>query len=278
MAILSIQSAVVFGHVGNSVAALPLERLGHEVWRLDTVCFSNHPGHGKFRGRVVPADELAALLDGVDALGVIGKCQGVLTGYLGEAANAGVAADAVTRAKRANAGVRYLLDPVIGDDRRTYVRAGVPEAIRAELLPLADIVKPNAYELGYLTGRSIDGPQSAVLAAKELLRLGPRAVVVTGLRADDRIDMLAVAGDGVWRVSARLSPRSYNGTGDLIAALLLGHYLATGSLASSLQLAASGVAEAIQATEASGERELTLVPSLERIVAPPTLLAIERLE
>ncbi len=278
MAILSIQSAVVCGHVGNSVAALPLERLGFEVWRLDTVTFSNHPGHGRFRGRVVPAAELKDLLEGVDELGALPRCRGILTGYLGEAASAEVAEDAIGRVKRANAGARYLLDPVIGDDGRSYVRSGVAEAIQRRLLPLADIVKPNAYELGVLTGRTVDGPEGAARAARELLARGPKAVVVTGLRAAGRIAMIAAAGDGVWSVSAPLLPRSFNGTGDLMAALLLAHLLAGKSLDKALALAGSGVAEAIAATEAAGARELALVPALERIIAPPTLLEVERLE
>ena len=133
MPILSIQSSVVYGHVGNSVAALPLMRLGHEVWRLDTVAFSNHPGHGGFSGRVVPPAEIAELLRGLKALGVLADCRAVLSGYLGEAGTAAVVADAVSSAKSANPKAIYLLDPVIGDGGRVFVRPGVPEAIVARL-------------------------------------------------------------------------------------------------------------------------------------------------
>jgi pyridoxine kinase len=278
MAILSIQSAVVYGHVGNSAAALPLQRLGFEVWRLDTVSFSNHPGHGRFTGRVVPASALAELVDGLEGLGVLGECQGVLTGYLGEAANAEVAADAIRRVKQANPQARYVLDPVIGDEGRVYVRPGVAEAIRDRLLPLAEVVKPNLFELGWLTGRSVEDLAGIRAAALALIGRGPQGVIVTGLRAGDRIRMLAVSREAAFAVSAPYVPRGFNGTGDLVAALALGHLLKGEALPAVLALAASGVAEAIQATLAAGTKELALVEAVDRIVKPPSLLAVERLD
>ena len=130
MAILSIQSAVAYGHVGNAVAVPALQALGLEVWRVDTVGFSNHPGHGRFTGGVRPATEIAHLIEGIDTLGVMGECEAVLSGYLGEAATADAVAGAVEAARRARPDARYVLDPVIGDDGRVFVRDGVPEAIR----------------------------------------------------------------------------------------------------------------------------------------------------
>ena len=278
MAILSIQSAVVYGHVGNSAAALPLERLGFEVWRLDTVSFSNHPGHGAFAGRVTPAPELRQLLDGIARLGVLGQCEGVLTGYMGEAENAAVAADAVRRVKQANAVALYLLDPVIGDEGRSYVRPGVAEAIRDDLLPLADVVKPNLFELAWLTGRPVGTIEETKLAARALLSRGPEAVIVTALARDPSAEMLAVGAEGAWLAKAPYVARGFNGTGDLMAALVLGHWLKGEPLARVLALAASGVAEAIRATVAKGTKELALIETIDRIVKPPTLLPVERID
>jgi pyridoxine kinase len=278
MPILSIQSSVVYGHVGNSVAALPLMRLGHEVWRLDTVAFSNHPGHGSFSGRVVPPAEIAELLRGLKGLGVLKDCRAVLSGYLGEAGTAAVVAEAVAAVKSANPQALYLLDPVIGDAGRVFVRPGVPEAIAERLLPLADLCTPNVFELEQLTGTKVTDLDSARVAAHALRRRGPRTVVVTGLPENGRISTLAVTNQGLWRVTAPRVDRPLNGTGDLISALILGHYLASGSIAEALRLAASGMAEAIAATVAAGRRELALVQALERIVHPPDPIAVEKVD
>ena len=278
MPILSIQSSVVYGHVGNSVAALPLMRLGHEVWRLDTVAFSNHPGHGGFSGRVVPPAEVAELLRGLKALGVLKDCRAVLSGYLGEAGTASVVAEAVAAAKSANPEAIYLLDPVIGDAGRVFVRPGVPEAIATRLVPLADICTPNVFELEQLTGMTVTDLGSARVAAHALRRRGPRTVIVTGLPENGRISTLAVTNQGLWRVTAPRVDRPLNGTGDLISALILGHYLASGSISEALRLAASGMAEAIEATVAADRRELALVPALDRIVHPPKPIEVEKID
>ncbi|MSP48867.1 MAG: pyridoxal kinase PdxY [Alphaproteobacteria bacterium] len=278
MPILSIQSSVVYGHVGNSVAALPLMRLGHEVWRLDTVAFSNHPGHGSFSGRVVPPSEVAELLRGLKALGVLKDCRAVLSGYLGEAGTAAVVAEAVFSAKSANPKAIYLLDPVIGDGGRVFVRPGVPEAIAERLVPLADICTPNVFELDQLTGMKVTDLDSARVAAHALRRRGPRTVIVTGLPENGRISTLAVTNQGMWRVTAPRVDRPLNGTGDLIAALILGHYLDSSSISEALGLAASGMAEAIEATVAADRRELALVPALGRIVHPPNPIKVEKID
>jgi pyridoxine kinase len=278
MPILSIQSSVVFGHVGNSVASLPLMRLGHEVWRLDTVTFSNHPGHGSFSGRVVPPTELAELLRGLKALGVLKDCRAVLSGYLGEPGTAAVVADAVSAVKSANADAVYLLDPVIGDGGRVFVRPGVPDAIAERLLPLADLCTPNVFELEHLTGMKVTDLESARVAAHALRRRGPRTVIVTGLPENGRISTLAVDAHAMWRVTAERIERPLNGTGDLISALILGHYLGTGSVPEALGLAASGMAEAIAATVAADRRELALVQGLERIVHPPKRITVEKID
>jgi pyridoxine kinase len=278
MSILSIQSSVVYGHVGNSAAALPLMRMGHEVWRLDTVAFSNHPGHGSFSGRVVPPAELAELLRGLKGLGVLKDCSAVLSGYLGEAGTAAVVSDAVASAKSANPRAIYLLDPVIGDGGRVFVRPGVPEMIAERLVPLADICTPNVFELEHLTRMKVTDVDSARVAMHSLRGRGPRTVVLTGLPENGRISTLAATNMGLWRVTAPRIDRPLNGTGDLISALILGHYLEWGAIAETLKRAASGMAEAIEATVAAGRRELALVQALGRIVNPPKLIDVEKID
>ena len=170
MNVLSIQSTVTYGRVGNRAAVFALERLGHEVWPIDTVAFSNHPAHGGFRGRVVPAAEVSALVEGLDARGVLGRCDAVLSGYLGEPETAAVVADAVARVRAANPAALYCCDPVIGEvGRGVYVRAGIADAFRERLVPLADIVTPNPFELELLTGIAPSTLEGARAAARALI-------------------------------------------------------------------------------------------------------------
>ena len=155
MNILSIQSRVAYGHVGNAAAVFPLQRLGVEVWAVNTVQFSNHTGYGAWRGRALTGAAIRLLVQGIDERGVLGECDGVLSGYLGSPATGEAVIDAVGRVKGANPAARYCCDPVIGDaGRGVFVRHGIPELIRERMLPLADVVTPNQFELDYLAGRS----------------------------------------------------------------------------------------------------------------------------
>ena len=281
MNVLSIQSAVAYGHVGNAAAQPALHRLGHTVWRVDTVGFSNHPGHGKFTGQVRPAAEVSAVLQGIAGLDVYRRCAAVLSGYLGEAGTASAVADAVTQVKRANPQAVYLLDPVMGDAGRVYVRDGVPAAMAERLLPLADIVAPNAFELSLLADRPVRDMATAVAAARVLLDrnvgLGPSLVLATGLRlAGGTVATVAVTHAEAHAVTAPWIDRPIFGTGDLFGALFLGHWLdAPGDAVRALRLAASGMAEAVAATDAANSSELVLIPNLARICQPTVLLPAE---
>ncbi len=262
MAILSIQSAVAHGYVGNAVAVPALQALGHEVWRVDTVAFSNHPGHGRFTGGVQPASEIASLIDGIDALGVMGECQAVLSGYLGEAATADAVAKAVQTARRARPDARYVLDPVIGDDGRVFVRGGVLEAIRDTLLPMADIVLPNPSELGWLTGTTIHELQDMLDAARRLLDHGPNLVVVTGVEEAGEMATYAVTRGVVWRAAATRRGRRFNGTGDLFAAVFTGWITRSNAPDQALAAAVAALDLVTGETERRGTLELALVPVL----------------
>jgi pyridoxine kinase len=225
MAVLSIQSAVAYGHVGNAVAVPALQMLGHEVWRVDTVAFSNHPGHGQFAGAVRSAQDVATVLQGIKALGVLAECDAVLSGYLGEAETSGPIADMADAVRQARPDGLYVLDPVIGDDGRIFVRDGVLETIRDRLVPRADIVLPNPSELGWLTGGAVEGREGLINAARALLSQGPKLVIVTGIGETDEMASYAIAANAVWRASAPRRERRFNGTGDLFAALFTGWFL-----------------------------------------------------
>jgi pyridoxine kinase len=283
MNILSIQSAVAYGHVGNSAAGFALQRLGHEVWRVDTVQFSNHTGYDTWRGPVLPAGAVAEVLAGIEELGAFPRCDGVLSGYIGEVALGQVILDAVARVRAANPRVLYCCDPVMGDvGRGVYVRAGVPAFLRERAVPAADIVTPNQFELEVLAERPVRTLDDGLAASAAVRALGPELVLLTSLRrADgpaDGIEMLLAAGDGAWLVRTPVLPMdpAPNGAGDLIAALFLAHTLEAGDPVAALERAASAVFALLEATRRAGTRELRLIPSQHLLAAPPHRFGAER--
>jgi pyridoxine kinase len=275
MRVLSVQSQVVYGHVGNSAAVLPLQLLGHEVWPVPTVLFSNHPAHAGWRGRVLPAAEVEALLRGVAERGALDGCDAVLSGYLGEPATGDLVADAVVRVKAARPAALYCCDPVIGEAASgVYVRPGVPEVIARRLLPLADLVTPNAFELAWLTGRAPDSLEAGLGACDALRERGPRVVVATGLalpEAPGDLTVLAVTTGGAWAARTPRRGVAAHGAGDLFAALLLGAYLRRADAAAALAHAVAAVDATLAETAARGGDHLALVAAREALVAPPPL-------
>ena len=243
MNILSIQSHVAYGHVGNSAAVFSLQRLGVEVWPVHTVQFSNHPGYGASKGGVFGAGMIRDVVQGIEARGVFGDCDGVLSGYMGSVEIGEAILDAVARVKRANPAARYCCDPVIGDDDRgVYVGAGLPDFFKQRALPAADIATPNQFELEFLTGRRGKALSDVLSTVDALHAIGPRIVLVTSLRTSETpaeaIDLLA--SDGVARFLLRTPrlPINVNGAGDAIAALFFARLLQSGSIAEALSASA----------------------------------------
>jgi len=273
MNILSIQSHVAFGHVGNAAATFPLQRLGIEVWPIHTVQFSNHTGYGSWKGRVFDADMIREVMAGIEARGVLGECNGVLSGYMGAADIGSAILDAVSTLKRANPAPRYCCDPVIGDvGRGIFVREGIPEFMREKAVPAADIVTPNQFELDYLSKRQSGTLRAACDAVKAVHDLGPRTILVTSLHTDDTpadcIDMLASDDSGRFIVRTPKLPLTINGAGDAVAALFFAHYLRSGKLAEALSRAASSIFGVLAKTAESGAREIQLIAAQDQIVKP----------
>ena len=270
--ILSIQSWVAYGHVGNASAVFPLQRLGAEVWAVHTVQFSNHPGHGGFAARSSGIAD-RRLRAGIEERGVLAQCDAVLSGYIGEAGIGAAVLDAVARVKAANPRALYCCDPVIGDAGRVYVRPGIPELLRDQAMPLADIATPNQFELEWLTGAAIGTLAAAKAAVAALQARGPRCVMVTSLRTaetpDGAVDLLAGEGGRFWRLRTPRLGQSFNGAGDAIAALFLFHRL-RGDAAAALAAAASSIHGLLRRTMAAGSRELLTVAAQEEFVAPTT--------
>jgi pyridoxine kinase len=279
MNILSVQSWVAYGHVGNASAVFPLQRLGAEVWAIHTVQFSNHTGYGGWTGQVFTGEAVSALVGGIGARGVLGECDAVLSGYMGDASIGEAILGAVSRVRQANPAALYACDPVIGDEGRgVFVRPGIPELIRDRALAQADIATPNQFELSYLTGlpiTTIDDAKRAVVQLRAMMRPGgPRVVLVTSLRtqttASGSLDLLASAGDGerFHLLRTPLLPLSVSGAGDAIAALFLFHWLRTGSAAASLEAAGSAIWGVLKHTAEAGSAELQLVAAQAELVSP----------
>ena len=277
--VLSLQSRVAYGHVGNAAAVFPLQRLGIEAWALDTVAFSNHTGHGRWRGSAVPAAVIADLFEGIADLGILPRIDAVLSGYLGDAATGPVLLDIVERVRGANPEALFCVDPVIGDvDTGSYVTEGIAEFFRDRALELADIVTPNHFELEYLTGARVASLADAASAAARLCARGPSIALVTSLAAEpDRITMLAAGPEGSWAVETPRLPVVLNGCGDVTAALFLAHLLRGASLADALALTAAAIFAVIEATQRLDRYELALVAAQDELLSPTRRFVPRRL-
>ena len=282
MKILSIQSSVAYGHVGNSAAVFPLQRLGHEVWPVLTVHFSNHTGYGEWRGPLLAAEDVREVIAGIGDRGVLGEADAVLSGYQGDPAVGGIILDTVARVKELNPEAVYCCDPVMGDvGRGMFVRPGIPEFMRDTVVPQADIVTPNHFELDFLAGRQTSTLAEILDAVDDVRARGPRDVLVTsvihGEVPEGRLDVVAVSDEGAWAVETPLLPITPNGCGDVTAALYLAHLRTTGSAAEALARTTSSVFAILEETIAAGTREIQLVAAQDAIADPPMTFEVRRL-
>ena len=274
MSILSIQSLVAYGHVGNSAALFPLQRLGKEVWPVMTVHFSNHTGYGDWRGPLLSAEDVADVIQGVEDRGVLDRCEAVLSGYQGAEDVGAVILDAVAKVKAHNPDAIYCCDPVMGDvGRGMFVRPGIPVLMRDRVVPAADVVTPNHFELDFLAGRSSSTVEELLEAVDAVRASGPSVVLVTSTvladTPDDRLDLVAVSGEGAWRTRTPRLSFSPPGAGDLTAAVFLANLLDGHPLDVALARTTSSVFAVVEATEQAGAREMRLVQTQDRLADPP---------
>lgn len=282
MNILSIQSHVAYGHVGNAAATFPLQRLGAEVWPVHTVQFSNHTGYGAWRGQVFGADLIRDVVTGIEERGALGACDGVLSGYMGDAAIGDAILEAGAKVKRANPAAQYCCDPVIGDvGRGIFVRPGIPEFMRERAVKSADVITPNQFELEYLSGAETRSLAAALQAVESVHRAGPKTILVTSLHVEDTpkdsIDLLVSGSDGKYRLRTPLLDISVNGAGDAIAALFFFHLLKTKSSAEALANAASSIFGLMKRTKDAGSREILLVAAQDEFVSPSRKFNAEKI-
>ena len=281
MKILSIQSAVAYGHVGNSAAVFPLQRIGVEVIPVYTVNFSNHTGYGAWRGPLISPDDVREVITGIEERGAFPQVDVVLSGYQGGEGIADVILDAVARVKAANPAAVYACDPVMGNAKSgCFVAPAIPVLLRDRVVPAADVITPNQFELGYLTDTEPDTLESTLESVDLIRASGPRTVLVTSVerpdREDDTIEMLAVDDAGAWIVQTPRLPLKANGSGDVTAALFTAHYRRSANAADALARTTSSVFDLLERTHASGERELQLVESQDAYANPRMQFAVQQ--
>ena len=277
MNILSIQSHVSYGHVGNSAAVFPLQRLGHEVWPVYTVNFSNHTGYGQWGGSPIAASEVTHIVHAMEKRGALAQVDVVLSGYQGGTDIADAILDTVARVKALNPQATYTCDPVMGNTKSgCFVNPAIPVLLRERVVPQADLVTPNQFELGFLAGMTVQTLDETLRAVDAVMAMGPRAVLVTSVQRPDAapgtIEMLAVDATGAWLVATPYLPFKANGSGDVTAALFTAHYSqrfgASGAACQALERTTASMFELLQRTHNSGQRELQLVQAQESYVAP----------
>ena len=260
--VISIQSQVAHGHVGNSAAVFPMQALGVDVAAVPTTLLSNHPIYPTMRGRVLDAALVADLLQGLEERGLVEATAAILTGYLGSAENGAAIADFLARAKARNPALLYVCDPVIGDEGSgVFVAAGVVDCFRDRLVPAASIITPNQFELELLAGvaaRSVDGLCAAVA------RLGPRRVVVTGCAladtAEGAIETIVHDAGALHRIAMPRLPIKPYGAGDLFAGLLVAHLVLGDDLIRAAEKASAAVFAVLRRTIAEKSYELRISP------------------
>jgi len=266
MPIISIQSSVAYGHVGNSAAVFAMQRLGAEVWPVHTVQLSNHTGYPDWGGGALGAAHVAEVLAGVERRGGFTHAAGLLSGYAGNPDLVAVIADAVGRLKTANPKALFCCDPVLGNDvKGLFVAEEVAVAIKEKLLCRADIATPNRFELAWLTGATIDTVDQARTAADQLAAHGPAAVVVSSLPTNAGIGVLVRDNNDTWLIETPHLDVVANGAGDCFTAMMLARLVGGAPIA---EAAAKAVSSIFGLLSRSDGGELPIVTAQDEIVAP----------
>lgn len=273
--ILSMQSHVTYGYVGNRAAVFPLQRLGHEVIAINTVQFSNHTGYGEWTGDIMPLDHIERIFEGLEKRHAIDHLDAILTGYLGTAELGETLLKWLKLIKERNPRLIYCCDPVMGDvGRGIFVREGVPEFFKDLAVHVATIMTPNQFELQLLTGIEVNTLEDALQACKALHQQGVKIILVTSLmRLDgdpEKIEMLLSSTEGNFLIATPhlQMPMPINGSGDATTAIFLGHYLENHDLKLSLEKTADSIFALFQSTLDQRRRELDLIGGQKEWIHP----------
>jgi len=262
MRVLSIHSHVASGHVGNSAAVFPLQRLGHDVIAVPTVILSHHPGHGAWHGHHMRVDDLAAVFDGLDAHGVYGQCDAVLSGYLGGSAAAGLARHAWSQVRNANPQALVCCDPIMGDTAEgLYVAEDLIRFYREDALAEADVIFPNRFELELLSGVAVTNAATALSAARSVMPSDGvlKMVLATSVPLAGELGVVLVSATEAWQIQAPEIELAAKGAGDFFAAVWLGHYLRDRDAVRALGAAGAATGIVVAAAAQQAARELPIV-------------------
>ncbi|WP_206996742.1 pyridoxal kinase PdxY [Trinickia mobilis] len=272
--VLSIQSHVVFGHAGNGASVFPMQRLGVNVWPLNTVQFSNHTQYGHWAGSAIDASQMQELVEGIGAIGMLRRCDAVLSGYLGSPEQAEAVVEIVRAVKATNPRAWYFCDPVMGQTGGTKVEPGIQEYLVDKMPEVADGMAPNHNELQKLAGRKIETVEEAVEACREIVRRGPQVILVKHLldrnSLADRFNMLVVTENEAWMGQRPLYPfaRQPVGVGDLTSAVFVARRLLGDSVRAAFEHTLAAVHAVVKATYDAGRYELEIVAAQNEIAQP----------
>ncbi|MCL2093888.1 MAG: pyridoxal kinase PdxY [Treponema sp.] len=288
MAILSIQSHVVYGYAGNTAAVFPMQRLGREVWAINTVEFSNHTGYGAWRGQVLGGALVEDLVSGLDERGVLPRCEAILSGYMGDAEVGKAITGAIERVRAVSPQALYCCDPVMGDvGRGFYVKPDIPGIFKNTLIPLADIITPNQFELEALTGIDAYDRDGAYRAIEDLHKRGPKIILVTSYGSTgSELGMLVSDRENLYSVrTPELPIGRMAGSGDITAAVFLCRYLETRDIQETLRLCTASVYSILEKSlshyQAMEEKpplvELQIIQAQEELERPGQFFEVERI-
>jgi pyridoxine kinase len=274
-AVIVVNSLVARGGVGGRASVFALERLGFPVWAVPTVLLSWHPGHGP-ASRIVPqTEDFQRLLADLTTAQWLSEVGAILTGYLGDAAQVEWVVRLVQALKACNPGALFLCDPVIGDHGRLFQSETLAMAVRDRLVPLADIVTPNRFELGWCTGAAANDNAGLVNAARRLGR--PEVVVTSAFAGPGDLGNLVIARDRVYCASHAAMPSVPNGTGDVLAALYLAHRLSDEPPEEALRRSVSATLRLAERARRLGADELPLAAGQNDLLAPARGVKLARI-
>jgi pyridoxine kinase len=288
MNILSIQSHVSYGYVGNKAATFPLQALGFEVWPVNTVQFSNHTGYGHWQGDICTADQVRTVIQGLVSLDLARQCDAILSGYIGDKEIGQVILETVQQFRQANPKLIYLCDPVMAtsNGKACFVKPDIPDFFRNQSLTIASIITPNHFEAEYLYGKEINNLNDLKQAAHFFHNQGILIVIVTSLNLKEknkfkfeepRAFLSNKHGQWIAAIYTPSIPATINGTGDLFSALYLGHLLLTKDALAAFSLALNKTYQVIQATHAANLRELKIIGNDYKQAAPDYVM-LQRIE
>lgn len=274
--VLSIQSHVVYGYAGNKAAVFPMQLLGVDTWALNTVQFSNHTQYGKWKGMVIPKEQIGEIAQGIAEIEALHECDAILSGYIGAAEQGAEILAAVAKIKALNPNAIYFCDPVMGHpDKGCIVAPGVAEFLRDEAMAKADIIAPNLVELRELTGLPVLDFDGAIEAIRTILGKGVKKVLVKHLsrvgKDPSQLEMLLATQEGIWHISRPLhefKAKDPVGVGDLTSGIFLANLLNGKSDVEAFEHTANAVNDVMSVTQQSGKYELQIIQARELIVHP----------